>query len=78
MGDPGYNSVESPCGKYDNCFLVQVHETEMLVDGTIQNYISYGWLVPGIGMIAEGNGGEIVDSRFNLSFQEFTTLSRIE
>ena len=73
-----YNSVESPCGKYDNCYLMQVHETETLMDGRIQKYITYYWLVPGIGVIASGPGGEIVDSRFNLSIQEFTTLSRID
>lgn len=52
---------------YNNCFLMQMRDTDTWTDGTVHVTLTYGWLVPGIGMVASGVGGEVEGSSFLLN-----------
>ena len=51
---------------YNNCFLMQARETDTWTDGTVHVTLSYYWLVPGVGSVAWGEGGEVEGSNFLL------------
>jgi hypothetical protein len=51
---------------YNNCFLLQTRDTDTWTDGTVHVTLTYYWLVPSLGSVAWGEGGEVDGSNFLL------------
>jgi hypothetical protein len=69
------NSVIVPQGKYDTCYLVQCRASIVDIDGSTWNVISYSWLVPNVGSVANitsSNGEQ------NEVFSQGTVFTRLK
>ena len=52
------NSIKVPAGQFATCYLLQVKEDDVLVDGTSIHRFHYAWVVPNVGRVAFIEGYE--------------------